>query len=97
MLRKSMPNKETAEWKLADAKNRFSELVNLALSKGPQFVRRRNETVVVIAAAELDKLRGKTCSFKEYLVKGDSLEGDSLALEGLDLQRDRSVGRKIKL
>ena len=41
-----------AYWNLADAKNRFSELVNLALSDGPQTVRRRKDEVVVIAAKE---------------------------------------------
>ena len=34
------------EWQLADAKNRFSELVNQALRVGPQRVRRRNEAVM---------------------------------------------------
>ena len=35
------------EWQLADAKNRFSEVVNRALAKGPQFVRRRGDVVVI--------------------------------------------------
>ena len=37
------------EWQLADAKNRFSEVVNRALAEGPQFIHRRKESVVVVA------------------------------------------------
>lgn len=36
------------EWKLADAKNRFSEVVDEALSKGPQVVTRSGRKVVVV-------------------------------------------------
>ncbi len=32
-------------WKLAEAKNKFSELINKALQEGPQRVRRRKDTV----------------------------------------------------
>lgn len=77
-------------WNLAEAKNRFSELVNLALTKGPQRVTRRKDTVVVIAAAEYERLTGKQPAFKEYLTRGESLEG-------LDLRRDLSPGRNLEL
>jgi prevent-host-death family protein len=69
------------EWKLADAKNRFSELVNTVLTQGPQRVSRRKDVVVVIAAEEYEKLCGKRLSFKDYLLKGESFKG-------LDLDRD---------
>lgn len=78
------------EWNLADAKNRFSELVNLALSKGPQQVRRRKDIVVVVSLAEYEKLRGKRPAFKDYLLKGESFEG-------LDLKRDPSLSRDTSL
>lgn len=73
-------------WNLADAKNRFSELVNLALVEGPQRVRRRNDEVVVISAKEYDRLKGKRPNFKEYLTSGPSFEG-------LELSRDQSQER----
>lgn len=79
------------EWRLADAKNRFSEVVNRALAEGPQRVRRHKDTVVVLAEREYEKLTGKRRSFKEFLMdKGPSFEG-------LDLRRDRSSARDIKL
>lgn len=79
------------EWRLADAKNRFSELVNRALVEGPQRVLRRDDTVVVVAEREYEKLTGTRPSFKEFLL------GDGPDLEGLDLARDRSPIREAKL
>ena len=78
------------DWNLADAKNRFSELVNLALTKGPQRVRRRKDEVVVISGREYDRLVGARPAFKEYLVRGESLVG-------LELERDPSAGRDVAL
>lgn len=78
------------DWNLADAKNRFSEVVNLALTVGPQRVRRRKDTVVVIAAEDFERLVGQRPSFKEYLAQGESFEG-------LILERDRSPGRDVSL
>ena len=79
------------EWRLADAKNRFSELVNRALVEGPQRVLRRGDAVVVVAEREYEKLTGTRPSFKEFLL------GDGPNLEGLDLSRDRSPMREAKL
>jgi prevent-host-death family protein len=79
------------EWRLADAKNRFSELVNRALVEGPQRVLRRDDAVVVVAEREYEKLTGTRPSFKEFLL------GDGPDLEGLDLARDRSPIREAKL
>jgi len=79
------------EWRLADAKNRFSELVNRALVEGPQRVRRRDDAVVVLAEHDYDKLTRKRTSFKEFLMaKGPTLEG-------LDLRRDDSRIRDVNL
>ncbi len=45
------------EWQLQEAKNRFSEVVNLAISSGPQLVTRRGErTAVVLSYADYEKL-----------------------------------------
>lgn len=79
------------EWRLADAKNRFSELVNRALAEGPQRVRRHKDTVVVVAERDYERLTGKRPSFKEFLT------GAGPSLEGLDLARDLSAMREVKL
>jgi prevent-host-death family protein len=78
------------EWNLADAKNKFSEVVNRALTEGPQRIRRRTDTVVVVAAEEYERLVGQRPAFKDYLAQGESFEG-------LDLTRDQSPGRDVSL
>ena len=78
------------EWNLADAKNKFSEVVNLALTEGPQRVRRRKDTVVVVSAEEFERLVGQRPAFKDYLAQGESFEG-------LNLERDRGPGRDVPL
>ena len=79
------------EWRLADAKNRFSELVNRALVEGPQRVHRRGDIVMVVAQRDYEKLIGERPGFKEFLL------GKGPSLEGLDLTRDRAPMRSIKL
>jgi phosphopantothenoylcysteine decarboxylase/phosphopantothenate--cysteine ligase len=46
------------EWAVAEAKNRFSELVTKALTEGPQRIRRRDETAVVLSEAQYEALCG---------------------------------------
>jgi len=75
------------KWRLADAKNKFSELMTRALSEGPQEVSRRHETVVVLAQRDYKKLIGKHISFKTFLMENDSDFTD------LDLTRDKSPMR----
>jgi prevent-host-death family protein len=77
-------------WNLAEAKNRLSEVVNLALSEGPQTITRRKDAVVVISAEKYAELTGQRQSFKDFLMSGPSLEG-------LDLERDRSPMRDVEL
>jgi len=79
------------EWRLAEAKNRFSELVTRALAEGPQRVRRHDAAVVVIAERDYEKLSGKKSDFKRFLL------GDGPSLEGLDLTRDDTPPRDVKL
>ena len=82
--------KRMRQWKLADAKNRFSEVVNRALAEGPQHVHRREDAVVVLAQRDYEKLTGKRPDFQEFLLSGPSFEG-------LDLERDRSPMRDVEL
>jgi len=76
------------EWKLADAKNRFSEVENLALTEGPQRARSRKDTVVIVAAEVFERLTGKRPAFKDYLTQRESFEG-------LDLARDSNPVRGV--
>ena len=78
-------------WRLADAKNRFSELVNRALTGDPQVVLRRRDAVVVVARCDYEKLTRKRMSFKQFLL------GKGPSFRGLDLHRDKSPMRNVKL
>jgi prevent-host-death family protein len=77
-------------WNLAEAKNRLTEVVNLALSDGPQTITRRNDTVIVVSAAEFAELKGEALDFKSFLFQG-------AGLDQLDLTRDRNPSRNVKL
>ena len=66
MTRTSSPPSDAAEeplqsrWRLQDAKARFSELVRLAHSAGPQHVTLHGrDAVVVVDAAEFQRLQGQ--------------------------------------
>jgi prevent-host-death family protein len=78
------------EWRLADAKNRFSELVTRALAEGPQRVRRHDDAVIVVAERDYEKLTGKRPDFKEFLM------GEGPSFERLSLTRDDSPMRDPK-
>ena len=73
-------------WQLQDAKNRFSALVEAALSGGPQEVTRRGKPVVVVFSyEEYQRLRSEsdqnTPSFRDLLLaipKGSDDDGFDL-------------------
>lgn len=72
-------------WQLQEAKNKFSEVVDAALTHGPQVITKRGvETVIVLSYAEYRTmiLNQKTLSsfFRE----------SPLAAQDLDLTRDTS-------
>lgn len=78
------------EWRLADAKNKLTEVVNMALIE-PQIINRRNDTVIVLSAEEYYRLLGNRKSFKSCLLSPPS------SLEDLDFNRDKSTMRDIEL
>jgi len=79
-------------WRLQDAKNRFSEVVNRALSEGPQVVTRRGEEVVVVVAREeYARLRKSRPNLVEFFRESPLVGVD------LDLERDRSRLRDTEL
>ncbi len=78
------------DWQLAEAKNKFSEVVNRALTEGPQRVRRRDRAVVVIAEEDYLKLSGEKESFTAFLLRAPDMSD-------LDLSRDRSQMRPVDL
>jgi prevent-host-death family protein len=78
------------DWQLAEAKNRLSEVVNRALTEGPQRIKRRGDRVVVLSEAEYDRLTGKQQSLVEFLLDGPDLSD-------LNITRDQSPMRDVEL
>ena len=91
--RKTASRPRHAGWKLQDAKARFSELVRRAQTEGPQRVTvRGHDAVVVIAADELERLLPPTSDAVPFVAFMESL-----SVDGLDLTRERDLGREIPL
>jgi prevent-host-death family protein len=78
------------DWKLAEAKNKFSEVFDKALNGEPQRITRRGKAVVVINDEEYKVLTGEKMNFIEFLMQGPDLSE-------LDLTRDQSPPRDIEL
>jgi antitoxin Phd len=79
-------------WKLEDAKARFSEVVRLAATKGPQLVTiRGKDAAVVLSPAEFERLR--PAEKRKPLV--DFLQ--ELRLSDIPLVRESDTGRDIDL
>lgn len=78
------------EWQLAEAKNKFSEVVTRALQEGPQRVRRRDGVVVILSEEDYLRLAGKQMTLKDYLLNAPDFTG-------VDLERDQSPMREVDL
>jgi len=82
----------TKTWQLQEAKNRFSELVNEALTAGPQRVTRRGEPVVVILSADEYQRIQKSQTPLSVFFRQSPLVGVEL-----DLARDQSLPREVEV
>lgn len=81
-------------WKLAEAKNKFSEVFQRALTEGPQEITRHGKERVVVVAAEAYENLQERPSRKPFI---DFLLECPVPLHELDLQRDQSLPRDIDL
>ena len=82
----------TGTWKIKDARANFSELVDRALSDGPQVVTRNGKTaVVVISAAEWERRNRRRGDLVEFFASSPLRE------EGLTIERVIDYPRDIEL
>jgi prevent-host-death family protein len=77
-------------WQLQEAKQKFSEVVRLAMEDGPQTVTRHGHEAVVVVAAEDFHRMNQRLDFKEFLRSAPDLDL-------LDLERDQSMPRDLDL
>jgi prevent-host-death family protein len=81
-----------ASWKVAEAKARFSELIDKALHEGAQEITRHGKrTVVVVSAKDWDRNARRKESLVEFLDKSP-LKGS-----GLEIGRLRDQPRDVEL
>ena len=78
-------------WQVQTAKQRFSELVERAVSDGPQIVTKHGrEAVVVLEIGEYRRLLGVSMNFKEFLRSAPDFSI-------LDLERSQDLPREVDL
>ena len=78
-------------WQVQTAKQRFSELVDRAVTEGPQIVTKHGrETVVVMDIREYRKLKGVPMDFKQFLMSAPDFSV-------LDLERSQDLPREVEL
>jgi prevent-host-death family protein len=81
-----------ASWKVAEAKARFSELIDRALHEGAQEITRHGRrAVVVVAAREWDRRATRQESLVEFL------DSSPLRGSGLEIKRLRDRPRPVEL
>jgi len=79
-------------WQLQDAKNRFSEVVQKALENGPQLITRRGiNTAVIMSVEDYQQLTKPAMNIVDFFRKSP-LKGI-----GIDLTRDKDIGRELDL
>ena len=82
----------TDSWTIAEAKAKFSEVVEKAQSDGPQTITRRGRTaVVVVAAEEWDRKTKRSGNLAEFFA-ASPLRGS-----GIKITRRKDKARKVGL
>jgi prevent-host-death family protein len=81
-----------ASWAVAEAKAKFSEVVEQALNEGPQEITRNGkQAVTVISTKDLEKLRKPKQSLSQFLLNSP-LRGSGLTIP----KRGRWKARPVK-
>ncbi len=76
-------------WQLQEAKNKLSEVVDAALTEGPQVITRRGaETAIVLSYADYRKLLSTQKKLSDFFRESPLVEVE------LDLTRDTSPARR---
>lgn len=76
-------------WQLREARNRLSEVVKAARTKGPQIITvHGKEEVAVVSIAELRRLKR---------LKREKPFRETAPKVGLDIERSRDTGRDVDL
>ncbi|MGI8550288.1 MAG: type II toxin-antitoxin system Phd/YefM family antitoxin [Dehalococcoidia bacterium] len=85
-------NSGSRSWAVAEAKDRFSDLIDRALSDGPQIITRKGHAAVVVVSA--DEWERKT---KRMGNLADFLAASPLGGSGITIERITDGQREIDL
>jgi len=79
-------------WQLQEAKNKLSEVVDMALKNGPQTITRRGQrTAVVVSVTDYENLTKPKNSLVEFFQKSP------LYFLELDTERAREYSREVNI
>ena len=82
----------TTSWKIKDARANFSELIDRAMSEGPQLVTRNGKkAVVVVSARDWERRRRRRGDLVDFFVNSPLRE------EGLIIERLTDYPRDVEL
>ena len=80
-----------ATWRIKDAKDRFSALIDRACAEGPQTITRHGVArAIVLSVEDYRALAAHKPDFKSHLLGGPKVDEFAVA-------RSRDVGRTVKL
>ena len=79
-------------WTVAEAKAKFSEIIERAMSEGPQTITRKGRTAAVVVGAEEWQRKTKRAGNLAEFFAGSPLRGS-----GLKVSRRKALPRKIDL
>ena len=85
-----------ANWAVAEAKAKFSELIETARAQGAQEITRNGKLVGVLVSPE-EWEKAKHTPAQNARTMSDFFKKSPLAGSGLDLRRSRSKARKVEL
>jgi prevent-host-death family protein len=82
----------TQSWTVAEAKAKFSEIIERAMSEGPQTITRKGRTAAVVVGAEEWQRKTKRAGNLAEFFAGSPLRGSQLKV-----RRRKAQPRKISL
>ena len=85
-----------ANWAVAEAKAKFSELIETARAQGAQEITRNGKLVGMLVSPEEWK-RAKHTPAQNARTMSDFFKNSPLVGSGLDLRRSRTKARKVEL
>ena len=80
-------------WSLAEAKSKFSEVMNRTESEGPQKITRRGKVFILIEEDRYLESTGEKESFVEFLISGEAPQ----AADSSGADRPSSFMRNVEL